>query len=158
MSRQLSPAFPQPRERFVQHNTPKRSIIMSRFFSWLVIGIAAAFLVVVSASFSVAAVVWLAFAVSVGTLVVSAGIAYYNRGNAASLYTAVAIVVISAWTIVASLVFSPATVQGLALASALAISGLTIVGLTAHELSQPGAAESVEDHSSERESRLAAAV
>ncbi|HEV2982111.1 MAG TPA: hypothetical protein VGX51_11815 [Solirubrobacteraceae bacterium] len=129
---------------------------MSRFISWLATGVAAAFLIVAAASFSVGAVVWLAFGISVGTLVVSAGIAYYNRADVPSVSTALAIVVISAWTIVASLVFSPTTVQGLALASSLAISVLTLVGLTANELS--GAAHSVKDHSSERKSRLAAAA
>jgi hypothetical protein len=131
---------------------------MSRFISWLAVGIAAAFLVVVSASFSVGAIAWLAFAVSIGTLVVSAGIAYDNRADVPFLYTALLIVVISAWTIIASRVFSPATVQHLALASSLAISGFALVGLTANELSEAHAAQSVGDHSTERESTLAAAA
>jgi hypothetical protein len=46
---------------------------MSRFLSWLALGVAAAFLVVASASFSSAATAALAFAISIGTLVVSAG-------------------------------------------------------------------------------------
>jgi hypothetical protein len=131
---------------------------MSRFVSWLAIGVAAAFLVVASASFSVDAIVGLAFAIGIGTLVVSAGIAYYNPAHVASLYTALLIVVISAWTIVASLVFSPATVQDLALGSSLAISGFALVGVTANELSHAPSAQAVKDRSSERESTLAAAA
>jgi hypothetical protein len=131
---------------------------MSRFISWLAIGVSAAFLVVASASFSLDAIAWLAFAIAIGTLVVSAGVAYYNRAYVPSLSTALLIVVISAWTIVASRVFSPATVQHLALGSSLAISGFALVGLTANELSHAGEAESAKGHSSERKSRLAAAA
>jgi FtsH-binding integral membrane protein len=131
---------------------------MLRFISWLAVAVAGAFLVVVSASFSAASVGPLAFAISIGTLVVSAGIAYYDRRSVPSLLTALVIVVISTWTIVASLVFSQSTVQNLALAASLAISGLAVVGLTVHEVSQEHAAESVKDTSTEREGRLAAAA
>jgi hypothetical protein len=66
--------------------------------------------------------------------------------------------VISAWTIVASLVFSQSTVQGLALGASLAISGLALVGLTAHEVSHEHAGRSARDRSSEGEAKLAAAA
>ena len=58
---------------------------MSRFISWLTVGVAAAFLLVTSASFSLGAIKWLAFAIAVGTLVVSARIAYYERASVPSL-------------------------------------------------------------------------
>lgn len=137
---------------------------MSRYLSWLAVGIAAAFLVVASAAFSLSATTALAFAISIGTLIASAGIAYLDRRSVATAYTAVLVALISAWTIVASLVFSQATVQHLALASSLAIAGLTVVGLTAHELSLERAVSSVRDVSSEtdssteREARIAAAA
>jgi hypothetical protein len=137
---------------------------MTRYLSWLAVGIAAAFLVVASASFSLPAVAWLAFAISIGTLIVSAGIAVLDRRSLPSVLTAVPVALISAWTIVASLVFSETTVQNLALASSLAIAGLAIVGLTAHEVSYARAAKAVRDPSSEtdssteREGRLAAAA
>jgi hypothetical protein len=66
--------------------------------------------------------------------------------------------IISAWTIVASLVFSPPTVQNLALGASLAISALAVVGLTGHEISVERAAQSAKDAPSEREGRLAAAA
>jgi hypothetical protein len=131
---------------------------MPRFLSWLALAVAAAFLVVVSASFSLGAIAALAFAISIGTLVVSAGIAVYDRRYLPSLVTAVVVAVISAWTIVASLIFSQSTVQNLALGASLAISGLAVVGLTAHELSHERAAQSVKDSSTERDGRLAAAA
>jgi uncharacterized membrane-anchored protein len=131
---------------------------MPRFLSWLALGVAAAFLVVVSVSFSPAAIVTLTFAISIGTLVVSAGIAVYDRRYVPSLVTGVVVAVISAWTIVASLIFSQSTVQNLALGASLAVSGLAIVGLTAHEVSNERAAHSVNDSPAEREGRLAAAA
>ena len=131
---------------------------MPRFVSWLALAIAAAFLVVVSVSFSLSDITSLAFAVSIGTLVVSVGIAYYDRRSIPSLVTAVAIAAISAWTIVASLVFSQPTVQNLALGASLAIAGLATVGLIAHEVSLERVAESAKDTPSERDGRLAAAA
>jgi hypothetical protein len=137
---------------------------MTRYLSWLAVGIAAAFLVVASAAFSLPAVAWLAFAISIGTLIVSAAIAVLYRRSVATVSTAVPVALISAWTIVASLVFSESTVQNLALASSLAIAGLAIVGLTAHEVSLERAVNSALDVSSEtdgsteREARLAAAA
>ena len=131
---------------------------MSRFISWVTIGVAAAFLVVATASFPVATTVWLAFAIAAGTVIASAAVAYANRRDVATLYTALLVLVIGAWTVVASLVFPQATADNLALASSLAISGLALVGLTANELSQEHAARSMADGSSERETHLAAAA
>lgn len=131
---------------------------MTRYFSWLAVGVAAAFLVVATAAFSLSSIAWLATAISIGVLVVTAASAYLDRSHVAALATRVPIAVISIWTIVASRVFSESTVQNLALASSLAITGLAIVGLTEHELSEERAVESVTDSSTERESRLAAAA
>lgn len=136
---------------------------MPRFASWLAVGIAAAFLVVASVSFSLGAVAPLAFAISAGTFVVSVGVAYSDRSYVTSVYTAALIALVSAWTIVASLVFAASTVQHLALASSLAIAALATVGLTAHEVSLERAAAMVKgtsaetDNSTEREGRLVAA-
>ena len=80
------------------------------------------------------------------------------RDNRASLITASVTAAVSVWTIVASLVFSESTVQNLALASALAVGGLAITGLTTHELSVERAVQSLEDDTGERQSRLAAAA
>jgi FtsH-binding integral membrane protein len=131
---------------------------MPRFLSWLALAVAAAFLVVVTVSFSLTTIVTLAFAISIGTLVVSAGIVVFDRRYVPSLVTAVMVAFISAWTIVASLIFSQSTVQNLALGASLAISGLAVVGLAANEVSHERAARSVKDSSTEREGRLAAAA
>ena len=88
----------------------------------------------------------------------SAAIAYSDRTYVPSLVTALLIFVISAWTIVASLVFSQSIVQHLALGASLAIGGLALVGLTAHEVSGERAGRSAKDGSSEGEAKLAAAA
>jgi hypothetical protein len=97
-------------------------------------------------------------AISIGTLVASAGIAYYDGRSIPSLLTVVLNDRSSAWTIVASLVFSQPTVQNLALGASLAIAGLAVAGLTGHEFSLERAARSVKDTSADREGRLAAAA
>ena len=107
---------------------------MYRFFSWLAIGIAAAFLVVATASFSLPVIKWLAFAIGFGTLIVSGSIGFSYRQHIPTVLTALATALVSAWTVVATLVFSGATVQNLALASGLALAGLAITGITEHEL------------------------
>ena len=131
---------------------------MPRFLSWLATGLAAAFLVVATASFTAPVVASLAFAISIATLVLSAGIAYRYRYDGASVATAVASGVVSAWTIVASRVFTDPTVHDLSFASGLAISGLALVGLIAHELSLEHAVHSLAGDSGERETGLAAAA
>jgi hypothetical protein len=134
-----------------------RSVNMFRYLSWLAVGVAGGFLVVATAAFSLSAVAWLAFAIGIGALVVSAGVAYVYRGHLATWVTASVTAVVSAWTIVASLVFSKSTVQDLALASGLALAALAIVGLTEHELSNEAVVHAVEE-AVEREARLAAAA
>ena len=133
---------------------------MYRFTSWLSVGIAAAFLVVSTAAFSIATTAWLAFAIGIGTLVVSAGVAVRHHRDIASLTIGVVTGLVGAWTIVSSLVFSHATEQNLALASALAICGLAISGLAAHEFEHDYslASRQPEDSRSDSESRLAAAA
>ena len=133
-------------------------LVSPRFVSWLAIVIAAAFLVVATTAFSQSAIMWLAFAISIGTLVGSAGLSLAYHRSIPTLVTGLVTALVSAWTIVASLVFSEATVQNLALAGALAIAGLAIVGLTAHEVSVERAAVRSGSDTAEREPRLAQAA
>jgi multidrug transporter EmrE-like cation transporter len=114
---------------------------MLRYISWLVIGVAAAFLVVATTAFSMSTTASLAFAISIGTLIVAAAVSYRYRKDVATLSLGVATAIVSGWTIVASLVFSPQTVQDLALAAGLAMAGLAIAGMTEHELTSERAVE-----------------
>ena len=133
--------------------------MLTRYISWLAIGLAAAFLVVASSAFtSLAAIAALAFAISVGTLVVSAGIAYRYRDHVPTLVTALVTTAVSAWTIVASVVFSQSTVQTLAFAGSLALAGLALAGLTIHELSSERITHSLEVTDNQRDGHLAHAA
>jgi uncharacterized membrane protein len=106
-----------------------------RYLSWLGLGVAAAFLVVASTAFALFDIANLALGVGIGALIVSLFIAYRYRDNVPSLVTGIASSIVSAWTIVASQVFSLHEVQNLTLASGLALGALAVIGLTANELS-----------------------
>ena len=87
--------------------------------------------------------------VSWPALAVAAGF----RHHRAAATTAVLAAGVSAWTLVASLVFSSSTVQILAFAGSLAVVGLSLVELTEHE-----ASHGAEQSSGTRKSPLAAAA
>ena len=133
--------------------------MLIRYFLWLAVALAAAFLVVASASFtSLAAIAWLTFGIGISTLVVSVGIAYRYRDHLSTLVTAIVSMGVSAWMIVASLVFSQPAVQNLAFAGSLAVAGLALVGLTTNELTNERVIRSLEMSEDRRESQLAAAA
>jgi hypothetical protein len=145
-----------PQQSAMGVSSPKhpnqRSIVMRiRFISWLTVGVAAAFLVVATTAFSLSTIAALALGVGIGMLVVSLGIAYRYRDHIPTLVPALVTAVVSAWMIIASQVFSQATVQNLTLAEALAIGGLALVGLTAHELSSERIVHSLEISAGQRE-------
>jgi hypothetical protein len=127
-----------------------------RFISWLTLGLAAAFLVVATAAFTLPVITALALGVGIGMLVVSLGVAYRYSTHVPTLVPAVAIALVSAWTIVASQVFSQATVQNLTLADSLAVSALALIGLIAHEVSTERVVHSFEVGAGQREPELAA--
>jgi hypothetical protein len=131
---------------------------MYRFLSWMAIGVAAAFLVVATAAFSLPVIKWLTFATGLGTLIVSGSISFNARRDVPTALTALATVLASGWTVVASVVFSEATVQNLALASGLALAGLAMIGITEHELVVERALMRSAADDSRQESRLAAAA
>jgi hypothetical protein len=115
-----------------------------RYVSYLTLGVVAAFLVVATFAFDASTVVALAFGLGIAMLVVSVGLAVRYRGDLPSLVIGAAIAVVSAWTILASLVFSNGTVDDLAFASAIAIGALSVLGLTAHELGAEHVVHSLE--------------
>ena len=130
---------------------------MYRFLSWMAIGVAAAFLVVATAAFSLPVIKWLAFAIGFGTLIVSGSISFSYREHIPAVLIGLATALVSAWTVVASVVFSEASVQKLALASGLALAGLALAGITEHELAMEGAVVRSAAEDGKRWSGLAAA-
>jgi hypothetical protein len=126
---------------------------MPRYLSWLALAVAAGFLVVASVGFDCVHRHVAGLRDQRRDTAVSAGIAYGERHHRAAAIMAVLAAGVSAWTLVASLVFSSSTVQTLAFAGSLAVVGLSLVGLTEHELSH-----GAEQSSDTRKSRLAAAA
>ena len=74
------------------------------------------------------------------------------------MLTGLATALVGAWTVVASVVFSEATVQNLALASGLALAGLAITGITEHELDMERALSHSAAEDRKQPSSLAAAA
>lgn len=106
-----------------------------RYFSFVALAMAAAFLVVASQAFAVATVAALALGVGIGMLMLSASVVIRYRRHIPSLAVGMLMAVVSAWMIIASQVFSLPTVQNLTFAEALGVAALALIGLTAHELS-----------------------
>jgi hypothetical protein len=106
---------------------------MTRYLSNLTLTLAAGFLVVAEFAFPVGTAAWLTFALAIGFVAVSGFMLIAGRSIAQRAIGGVSLA-LGAWTIVASLVFAPATVMWLGFASAVALVALGITGLTAHEL------------------------
>ena len=68
-----------------------------RYFSWLALALAAAFLVVASTAFAVVDIANVALGIGIGTLVVSAFIAYRYRAHLPSVLTGACSALIGAW-------------------------------------------------------------
>ncbi|MHB1572233.1 MAG: hypothetical protein ACYC0H_23920 [Solirubrobacteraceae bacterium] len=108
--------------------------ISSRYLSSLALILGAGFLVVATQAFAPITVAWLTFAIAAGAAFVGMWMIF---GPTMTVYHRVLgglVGVLSAWTIVASLVFLPATVLWLGFASAIGFVALGVGGLTAHEL------------------------
>ena len=88
----------------------------------------------------------------------SGSIGFSYRQHIPTVLTGLATALVSAWTVVASVVFSEATVQNLALASGLALAGLAITGITEHELDMERALTRSAAEAANQRSGLAAAA
>jgi hypothetical protein len=124
--------------------------MLIRYFSFLALAIAAAFLVVASQAFALPAVQGVSLGVNIGVLVVSALVAVGYRHRLASTEIGWLTAIVAGWTIVASQVFSLGVVQTLTFAGAVAVAALAIAGLIAHELSSERVVHSLEISSGER--------
>jgi hypothetical protein len=105
-----------------------------RFITNVAIGIAGAVVVVASQAFSVSRTGWLTFGVSLGALALLA-IAQRDRsrGRIQGMLD-VATGALALWSAVASVVYSGTTLKWLSFSEGVALVGLAIVGLVAHEL------------------------
>lgn len=118
----------------------------TRYISNILIGIAAAFVLVATQAFAPSTVGWIAFAVTgVGVLVLTAvTVLASGRGLVQRTLDGV-IAALAVWTIVESLVFSGSLMVWLSFGAAAAIAALAVAGLTAHELSTERVVHSLED-------------
>jgi hypothetical protein len=122
-----------------------------RYLSYIALGVAAAFLIIATSVFPLDTVVELTLGIGIGMLVVSLGIAERYRHDLTSVFVGLASAAVSAWTIVASQIYSASTVDDLAFASAIAVAGLALIGLTAHELTTERVVHRLEVRSREPE-------
>jgi hypothetical protein len=106
----------------------------TRFVTNTIFAVAAGFLVVASQAFSSSTTSWIAFGIAIGILAVAClAQADASRGLVQRSLDGV-VAIVSAWTIVASVVFHGATVRWLSTGEALALVALALAGLTYNEL------------------------
>ena len=106
----------------------------TRFVTNAILAVAAGFLVVASQAFSASTTGWIAFGIAIGILAV-ASLAQADASRGVVQRTLDGIVaIVSAWTIVASVVFHGATVSWLSTGEALALVALALAGLTYNEV------------------------
>jgi hypothetical protein len=104
------------------------------FLTNTAIAVATGLLVVVSQAFAAATTAWIALGIAVGILAVSCvAQADTSRGRVQRTLDGM-VAAVSAWTIVASVVFHGATVRWLSTGEALALVALALTGLTYNEL------------------------
>ena len=105
----------------------------TRYLTNVALMIAGGVLVVATAALAAPTGAALTFAVTIGLTIVSLYMLVAVKSIAQRVIGGVG-VVLGAWTILASLVFVPATATSLGFAAAIAFVGLGLIGLTAHEL------------------------
>ena len=104
------------------------------FVTNTIFAVTAGFLVVASQAFASPTTAWIAFGIAIGILAVAClAQTDASRGRLQRTLDGV-IALVSAWTIVASVVFHGATVKWLSTAEALALVALGLAGLTYNEL------------------------
>lgn len=105
----------------------------SRFLTNAGLTAIGAFTVVASMAWAPATFMWLMFAAGIAAVSLSLAAAIPSRGVAQRALDGT-VGILGAWTIVASLVFSAATVTWLGFASGIAFFALALIGMTLHEL------------------------
>lgn len=103
-----------------------------RYLSNLALTLIAGFLIIATQAFLLPVVAWIGFGLSIALLAL--GAATMLIPPLAQRVMGGTVAVIATWTIVASLVFAPATAMWLIFASAIAMTALGVAGLSLHEL------------------------
>jgi hypothetical protein len=115
--------------------TERSGPMSSRFITNLLVLVGAGFVAGASQAFSSSTTRWIAFAVALGVLGMTAAAQVdYGRGYAQRALDAM-IGALAVWSAIASMVFDGSTLTWLSLGDALGLAILAIGGLAAHELS-----------------------
>ena len=109
--------------------------MLTRYLSNPVVAVLGGFAVVASQAFAPSTFKWIMLGTGVVAVIAAAPfVARSARGRAQRALDAL-IAALGAWTIIASTVFSSATITWLGFASGVALVGLALIGLTLNELS-----------------------
>jgi hypothetical protein len=120
----------------------------TRYLTNIALALLGGFLIVTSQAFAVATFSWVMLGVGIAMLVITApAMAIRSRGPAQRGLDYV-FSLLGTWTIIASQVFTGATVTWLGFASGVALVALSVAGLSAHELSTERVVHSFEMHAS----------
>ena len=107
---------------------------MVRFIGNISLGLAGAFLVAASLGFSAGIAAWLVFGVALG-IVALLGVAQLDRRRGLVQHALDGLTgSLALWAVVASVIFTGATVTWLSFAEAVGFVTLAVAGLAAHEL------------------------
>jgi hypothetical protein len=118
--------------------------MLIRYLYYVALALASAFLVLATAAFSFSTVADLTLGLGIAMLVVSLAIAALYQRPIATFVVSLCVAAVSVWMIIASQAFSAATVDDITFVSALVVGALTLIGLTAHELSAERAVHAIE--------------
>lgn len=114
-----------------------------RFLTNTALMLLGGFLVVVSLAWVPSVFMWLMFAGGIAAVVLATAAALPGRGLAQRSLDGV-LLILGAWTIVASLVFAGSTITWLGFASACGFVALALIGLGLHEVSTERVVHSLE--------------
>jgi hypothetical protein len=117
--------------------------VSSRYLFNLLLVVVAGFEVAAFKAFAPGLYVWLAFAGGIAVVAIATATVLMERSATQRALSVVA-VVIGAWTIVATLVFDPATVVWLGFSAAAAVVALGVTGLTLEEIGDEHVIRAVE--------------
>jgi hypothetical protein len=106
----------------------------ARYITSVLAGLAGGFVVVASQAFATGTIAWLAFALGIAMVVLATVPVLFGERRITGLALDGLGALLGAWTIVASLVFSGATVKWLSFSEALGFVALAVGGLTLNQV------------------------
>lgn len=107
----------------------------ARFLSSLATGVAGAFVVVASQAFVNGTAAWIAFGIGIAAIALAfVPVLFAGERSVRALGLDASTLVLGAWTVVASVVFTGNTLHWLTFGEGAALAALAVVGLTVNQL------------------------